>query len=326
MVLKQKTNFWEGRRVLVTGSEGFLGSWMAETLIRDGADVIGVDKAQPRLHSILSEQRHRMTAVTMDLSSWNGTQEIFREWAPEYVFHLAAEAIVGDVLEHPRSSFESNIQGTWNVLEACRTLPRLRQVLVASTDKAYGIHPDLPYTESCSLNADHPYDVSKACADMLARTYFQTYQLPCRVIRCGNIYGPGDFHRSRLIPDTIISALKQVPLRLRSDGSFTRDYIFVEDVVTAYLALAALDGPSRREDVAFNVSTDEPVRVDKVCELVHQIIGRDQPEPLRLNAATHEIPHQTLTSVKARAATGWKPRVSLKEGLQRTIEWYVSHE
>jgi CDP-glucose 4,6-dehydratase len=239
------------------------------------------------------------------------------------VFHLAAQAIVTTALRSPLATFESNIRGTYHLLEACRVHADLvKHVVVASSDKAYGESATLPYTEDMPLVGRHPYDVSKSCTDLLALTYAHTYQLPVIVARCGNIYGGGDLNWSRIVPGTIRSVLRNERPIIRSDGTFTRDYIYVRDVVEAYLALGSYVESKRGIGEAFNFSPESRVSVLEITREIQRLMKRPDLEPIVLNQAKAEIPNQYLDSSKAQRELGWAPRYSLEAGLLETIEWY----
>jgi CDP-glucose 4,6-dehydratase len=239
------------------------------------------------------------------------------------VFHLGAQTLVGAALRSPLATFEANVRGTWNLLEACRRSDGLvKRILVASSDKAYGTAPALPYREEMPMRGEHPYDVSKSCADLISRTYAVTYGLPVAVARCGNIYGGGDLNWSRIVPGTIRSVLRGERPILRSDGTFIRDYLFVDDVVNAYLLLAGRAGNDGVKGEAFNFSTERPCTVLEITHALLSLLGRTDLEPVVLNAARAEIHDQFLDSSKARRVLGWAPSFTLQEGLSRTIDWY----
>jgi CDP-glucose 4,6-dehydratase len=242
------------------------------------------------------------------------------------VFHLGAQTLVGTALRSPLLTFEANIRGTYHLLEACRRMqPLVRRVVVASSDKAYGEARELPYTEETPLLGRHPYDVSKSCTDLLAVAYASTYDLPVTIARCGNVYGGGDLNWSRIVPGTIRSLLRGERPLLRSDGSMTRDYIFVEDAVDAYLKLAeALDDPSVAGQ-AFNFAHGSPMSVLEIVDAIRTVMGATDLQPEILDTARSEIPHQHLDSSKARRQLGWEPGWQLHEGLGRTVEWYRSY-
>jgi CDP-glucose 4,6-dehydratase len=240
------------------------------------------------------------------------------------VLHLGAQTIVGTASRSAASTFESNIRGTWNLLEACRALPRLvKRVVVASSDKAYGEHPTLPYTEDAPLQGRFPYDVSKSCADLITFSYHCTYRLPVAVTRCGNLFGGGDLNFNRLIPGTIRSLLLDQRPLIRSDGSFVRDYFYVRDAVAAYLALAErMDDPAFHGQ-AFNFGTETPLSVLQVVDAIRQRMGKPQLEPIILNEASHEITRQYLDCAKARRLMGWRPGYTFEEGLDEAVTWYA---
>lgn len=315
-------NFWEGRNVLVTGYEGFLGSNMTKQLINYKAKVVGLDILTKRKWNILNKKNlDKIEIIRGSVVNHKLLNQIFGKYNIEFVFHLAAEAIVGKCLKYPRKAFSSNIQGTWNILEVCRNNSTIRGIVVTSSDKAYGIKNRLPYKENDSLAGSHPYDVSKSCGDLLAHTYFSTYNLPVCVTRCGNIYGPGDFNFSRIVPDTIRSILKNKQLVIRSDGNFTRDYIYVDDVVMGYLLLAEKMEKSNLFGEAFNFSNETPVSVLNLVKSIYKIAGKS-PNYRVLNQAEYEIPHQYLSAKKAKKILNWRPGYKLEEGLKRTIQWY----
>jgi CDP-glucose 4,6-dehydratase len=262
-----------------------------------------------------------MTVIKGSVTSYKLLEDILTRKKINVVFHLAAEAIVGQCLKNPRRTFSANILGTWNILETCRNVSSIQEVIVASSDKAYGSHKKLPYHENYALAGLHPYDVSKSCADLLAHTYFHTYGLPVCVTRCGNIYGPGDFHFSRIVPDVIRSAFKNNSLLIRSDGTFTRDYVYVDDIVDAYLCLAQKMRQLKVSGQAFNFSNETPVSVLELVKTIYILSGK-KPDYQILNRAECEIRHQYLSSVKAKKILDWKPCHTLGEGLKKTIAWY----
>ncbi|NMA28525.1 MAG: NAD-dependent epimerase/dehydratase family protein [Burkholderiales bacterium] len=317
---------WANRNVLVTGVSGFLGSWLAQALVDRGARVVGLVRDEPsqenrNYHRVAS----RIVRVRGELEDGNLMVRLVNEHEVEAVFHLGAQTIVGTANRHPLSTFTANIQGTWNLLEACRQAPLVRRVVVASSDKAYGdLERAEPVSEDAPLRGLHPYDVSKSCADLLAVAYHKTYGLPVAITRCGNFYGGGDLNFNRLVPGTVRAVLRgQAPV-LRSDGTFRREYVYVKDAVGCYLLLAEkLEQPGVAGE-AFNFSAQAPLGA---LEMVHEILraaGRPDltPRVLDLPEARLEIPYQALDSGKAHRVLGWTPRWSLREGLQETIEWY----
>lgn len=315
-------NFWRKKQVLVTGGEGFVASWLAKELVEAGAQVIAlVLDWVPRSTLTLIGMADQVTRVQGTVTDARLLQRVLHTYEIDTVFHLAAQALVGIASRSPVTTFEANIQGTWTVLEACRHCPSVERVVVASSDKAYGVHARLPYTEDFPLQGLYPYDASKACADILSRCYATTYGLPVGVTRCANIYGGGDLHTSRLIPEVIQAVLQGRPPVIRSDGSPTRDYLYIDDAVRAYLTLAEQLGRPEVRGQAFNFGTQSPI---SVLELVRQIIalaGVDL-EPQVLGISTGEIDHQYLDSSKAARLLGWHPQIDLPEGLRRTLAWY----
>ena len=318
-------NFWTDRNVLVTGCTGLLGSWLTEALFRTGANVVGlVRDGVPRSRLVQNGILGRINVVWGEVEDYFLLERVLNEYQVHTVFHLAAQTIVGIANQSPLSTFESNIRGTWHLLEACRTTSWVQQVVTASSDKAYGEHQQLPYSEEFPLIGRHPYDVSKSCADLLAQAYFTTYGLPVCVTRFGNLFGGGDLNFDRLVPGTIRSVVRQENPVIRSDGQFTRDYIYVVDATTGYMTLAkAMAGDSSIHGHAFNFSYESPLTAVEVVNKVLAQMGRDDLQPRILGEAGNEIPHQFLAAGKARERLGWRPSVNFDEGLRRTISWYV---
>jgi len=319
--------FWSGRPVLVTGGTGFVGSWLVKELVDRGADVVCLVRDHvPRCWLLLSGYLERVTSVRGDVEDYRTLERVLNEYEVETVFHLAAQTIVGTANRSPLATFEANIRGTYNLLEAVRVHSRtVRRVIVASTDKAYGRHEELPYTEDMPLRGSYPYDVSKSCADLITQAYARTYDLPAALVRCGNIYGGGDLNFNRLVPGTIRSlTLGRRPV-IRSDGTHTRDYLYVLDAVRGYLLLAeALSEPGVRGE-AFNFGTETPVTVLEMVRLLRALMGRLDLEPVVQGAASAEIDRQYLSAEKARRFLGWSPGYSLEEGLGETVAWYREH-
>jgi CDP-glucose 4,6-dehydratase len=313
-------------RALVTGGRGFAGSWLAKALLDTGAEVTSLDREADvstglELLGIAGE----VEDVAGDLRDGQLVGRLLRERSIDSVFHLAAQAIVGDANASPVPTFETNVEGTWAVLEACREAG-VERVVVASSDKAYGPHERLPYTEESALQPVYPYDVSKAAADLIARSYWYTYGLPVAVTRFANLYGGGDRNFSRLIPETVTAVLDGRPPVIRSDGSPERDFLYVEDAAAAYLAMAdALAGGSAAGE-AFNAGWGRPHPVREVVELICELgPGRVEPDYRGSGNPSGEIDRQYLDSAKIRGRIGWEPRVELREGLSRTLEWYAAH-
>ncbi len=315
---------WRGRPVLVTGATGIVGSAVCRRLLREGAEVVVVVRDwDPRSELLRSGDIQGCRVVQGALEDYASLERAISEHEISAVLHLGAQAIVGVALRSPLATFEANIRGTYNLLEACRVHQGLvMDIVVASSDKAYGDSDLLPYTEDMPLQGRHPYDVSKSCTDLLAHTYAHTYGLPVSIARCGNIYGGGDLNWSRIVPGTIRAALENRRPVLRSNGTNIRDYIFVDDVVDAYLALAERSHEEGIRGEAFNFSPETRVSVLDITRAVLKAMGHEDLEPEILGTATAEIQDQYLDSAKARARLGWKPLHDLSTGLAQTIPWY----
>ena len=275
----------------------------------------------PRSNLYQASQFEKMNVVQGALEDMQTIERALGEYEIDTVFHLAAQAIVGVANRHPVSTFEANILGTWNVLEACRRQPLIKRVIVASSDKAYGDQEQLPYDEDMPLNGKHPYDVSKSCADLISHTYYNTYGLPVCITRCGNLYGGGDLNFNRIIPQTIQLVLEGKAPEIRSDGTFIRDYFYIEDAVKAYLLLAEKMEEKGLVGEAFNFSNEIQLTVLELVDKILKAMGSEL-KPRILNQGTHEIKHQYLSAEKARKLLDWKPDYSIDEGLEKTIEWY----
>jgi CDP-glucose 4,6-dehydratase len=275
----------------------------------------------PRSNLYQGSQFEKMNVVQGALEDMQTIERALGEYEIDTVFHLAAQAIVGVANRHPVSTFEANILGTWNVLEACRRQPLIKRVIVASSDKAYGDQEQLPYDEDLPLNGKHPYDVSKSCADLISHTYYNTYGLPVCITRCGNLYGGGDLNFNRIIPQTIQLVLEGKAPEIRSDGTFIRDYFYIEDAVKAYLLLAEKMEEKGLVGEAFNFSNEIQLTVLELVDKILKAMGSEL-KPRILNQGTHEIKHQYLSAEKARKLLDWKPDYSIDEGLEKTIEWY----
>jgi CDP-glucose 4,6-dehydratase len=317
-------SFWKNRVVFVTGATGLLGSWLTRALLGRGARVVALVRDWvPESALLSSDDLHRVTVVRGDVCDGALLSRALCEYEIETVFHLAAQAIVGTARANPASTFEINVGGTWALLEAARKAPRVGQVLVASSDKAYGAHENLPYNEDTPLVGRHPYDCSKSCADLIAQSYAWTYGLPVGITRCGNLYGGGDLNWNRLIPGTIRSAIEGTAPIVRSDGLFTRDYLYVEDAALAYLRLAeGLAEGLAKPGAAFNFGHNQPVTVLDVVQRICEAAGRADLQPQVLGQASDEIRAQYLDSSRAYETLGWRPQWSFEEGLKRTLDWY----
>jgi len=317
-----RQKFWRDTRVMVTGATGLLGAWLIKRLLELDAFVLAVIRDRvPRSHLYRSGAYADVTMVHGCLEDYPLVERSLNEYEIDTVFHLGAQTIVGTANRSPLSTFEANIRGTWHVLEACRNHRSVRRILVASSDKAYGSHPDLPYMEETPLRGEHPYDVSKSCADLITQSYFKTYGLPVCITRCGNMYGGGDLNFNRLIPGTIRAVLRnEVPV-VRSDGTFVRDYIYVEDVVTGCLLVLEQMEAKQLAGEAFNFSNETPIGVLDLVNLITGIMGVSV-EPRVMDEVTGEIRSQHLSSRKARRVLGWKPNHDLRAGLEKTIKHY----
>jgi CDP-glucose 4,6-dehydratase len=314
------------RSAFVTGAYGLLGSWLCRALLDRGVRVAVLKRDDPAASALaLDGTEARCTVVRGDVRDLELIERVLAEEEVDSVFHLAAQAVVGTALHSPLSTWETNVRGTWTVLEASRRHGAAR-VVVASSDKAYGAHATLPYREDHELRARFPYDVSKACADLIARSYWHSHALPVAVTRCANLYGGGDLNRSRLIPEAVAAALRGRAPIIRSDGTPERDFLYVEDAVAAYLALTdALDSDAARGE-AFNAGSGRSHAVREVVEAVCRAVGTDlRPDIRGTGIPKGEIDRQWLDSSRLRALTGWEPRVDLAEGLARTVEWYRAH-
>jgi CDP-glucose 4,6-dehydratase len=313
---------WRDRRVLVTGATGIVGSHLCAKLVDIGAYVFALVRDDDPHSSFYRDGiAQQCSIVRGELQSFDTCMRAINGHDVDVVFHLGAQTLVETALRDPLETFESNLRGTYNLLEAARRLGIVKAFVVASSDKAYGDSVVLPYTEDMPLVGRHPYDVSKSCTDLLSTCYSVTYDLPVTIARCGNIYGSGDLNWSRIVPGTIRSILAGQRPILRSNGTNIRDYIYVADVVSAYLALAEqIDHPQVRGG-AFNFSPETQVDVFGIVSAISRVM-ESSLEPLVLNTATHEIKDQTLDARKARNVLGWTPSWSLDAGLRETVPWY----
>jgi CDP-glucose 4,6-dehydratase len=317
------TNPWHRCRVFVTGCTGLLGTWLTEWLVDRGADVVGlVRDTVPPSDFYRRGLAARIVTVHGEVENYDLLERAVNEYEIEVVFHLAAQTIVGVANENPRSTFSTNIAGTWNVLEAVRRSSRVRAVVVASSDKAYGTQSELPYREEAPLVGRHPYDVSKSCADLLAQTYWSSYRVPVGITRCGNFYGGGDLNFNRIVPGTIRSVIDGQRPIVRSDGTLVRDYFYVKDGVGAYTLLAEKLLAGECHGQAFNFSNELQVTVLDLVQTIAGLMERPDLSPVVQDATRNEIPHQYLSAERARRELGWKPHYALEHGLRETIEWY----
>jgi CDP-glucose 4,6-dehydratase len=315
--------FWKNKNVFVTGATGLLGSWLTESLVSAGAHVtVLVRDWVPESLFVSQQTFQHVTVVRGDICDIAVVERIINEYEIDTVFHLGAQTIVQTANRSPLSSFESNIKGTWTVLEACRHVGTVQRIVIASTDKAYGTQKILPYTEEMPLLAEHPYDVSKACADMIARAYFATYGLPVAVTRCGNIYGGGDLNFNRIIPGTIKSIHNNEHPVIRSDGTYVRDYIYIKDVIAGYVLLAENLHRKEIQGESFNFSTNNRISVLDIVRQITELMNSSLQPDVQNNARA-EIKAQYLSSEKAAKLLNWRAQYDIKEGLKETIAWYT---
>jgi CDP-glucose 4,6-dehydratase len=319
-------HFWQDRRVFVTGASGLVGGWLVEALLKQGADVVVLLRDWvPHSRLLHKKLIEKVTIVRGDLSCPKQLERILAEYEIKSVIHLAAQTIVPIANKNPLSTFESNIAGTWNLLEACRLTKSIDSVVLASSDKAYGDVPKLPYDETMPLAAVYPYDVSKACADMIAQSYAKSFGLPVAITRCGNFFGGGDLNWNRIIPGTIRSVIREQAPIIRSNGTLIRDYIYVEDAVSAYMTLCEhLSNNPNLKGEAFNFSNGSQYTVLELTQLI-LLAMNSSSKPVLLNESKGEIQAQSLDSTKAQTMLGWKALFGIEQGLKKTIDWYQSY-
>ena len=317
---------WRDRPVLVTGCTGLIGAWLTQALVAQGARVVGlVRDAVPRTTFTEWDLASKIVVIRGDLADFPLLERTLAEYEIDTVFHLAALAAIPVANHTPLATFETNIRGTYHVLEACRRTSTIQRVVVASSDKAYGTQPNLPYDETDSLHGDYPYDVSKSCVDLLAQSYWKTYHLPVCITRCANMFGAGDLQWTRIVPRTIRLALRDEAPTIRSDGQFKRDYCYVQNIAEAYLTLAEQMREVGCEGEAFNFGSETPRTVLELVDTILGLMGKRQLLPAIHNTATGEIKQQWLCCEKAHRVLGWTATVGLEEGLTETIAWYTQY-
>ena len=319
--------FWKGRSVFVTGAAGFIGSWLTKDLLARGARVTALIDDLPRRSELArSGDVRRIRVARGRLENLALLRRIIRSNSIDTVFHLGAQTIVSDAYRAPFDTFESNVRGTYNLMEACRQAPSVGRIIVASSDKAYGDQKILPYREDTALQGRFPYDVSKSCTDLIAQSYYHAYRLPVAILRCGNVFGGGDLNDSRIVPGTIRALLRGEAPVIRSDGKYVRDYIYVKDVSAAYLTVAERLVAGKLQGEAFNFGNDKPWSVLAMVALLRKALKREDLRPEILNVAKAEIREQYLASGKARKMLKWRPRYSMSTAVAETVAWYRDAE
>lgn len=320
-------NIWKNKNVLVTGASGMVGSWLVKRLLSEGARVTVLLLDQdPQSELIRSGDVSKCQVVSGDLRNRGDVGRAVFSSECEYIFHLGAQTIVSTAVFDPVYTFETNITGTWNLYDVVRTSGKqISGIIVASSDKAYGTALNLPYDESTPLHGEGPYDMSKSCTDLIARSYFLTYRIPTVIARCGNIYGGGDLNWSRIVPGTIRDLLVGDTPKIRSNGKFLRDYVYVQDAVDAYLSMASQISNNAVNGQAFNFSREEPLSVMDIYKAISFAVTQKYVEPIILDNAKNEIIDQHLSSKKAKSILKWESSYDLRRGLEETVSWYRSY-
>ncbi|MBR9706798.1 NAD-dependent epimerase/dehydratase family protein [Candidatus Pacearchaeota archaeon] len=313
----------KGKRIFITGASGIVGYWLTAHLHDIGSEVtIFMRDFVPKSNLIKSSIFGKVNVVSGELEDYLNIERALNEYEIDTVFHLGAQTIVKTANRSPLGTFNSNVRGTWNVLEACRNSKLVKNIVIASSDKAYGSSDKLPYTEDMPLTGEHPYDVSKSCSDLIAQSYAKTYGMPIGVARCGNIFGGNDLNFNRIVPETIKSLFNEEKPIIRSDGTFKRDYIYVKDVIQSYLTIAENLNREEIKGECFNFGNDKPLTVLEIVNTIIKLMKKENLKPKILNEAKGEIKNQYLNSKKARKLLNWKPQFTLEQGLIETIEWY----
>jgi CDP-glucose 4,6-dehydratase len=320
-------SFWKARTTLVTGGTGLMGGWLVKQLLVEGAEVVLLVRDQvPNSMAVREKLLDHCVVVRGSLADFSVLRRTMQEYSVDTVFHLAAQPIVGVAKADPMGTLEANVQGTWHVLEAARSTASVKQIIVASSDKAYGDSDNLPYVESHPLAGRYPYDCSKSCADLISTMYATTYRLPASVVRCANLFGGGDLNFNRVIPGVIQATLRNEPFVIRSDGKFVRDFLYVKDAALGYMFIAErLAGNGALIGEPFNLSLESRLSVLDVVDVVLGLMERQDLEPVILNQASAEIREQYMDCSKARRMLGWAPRYTFAEGIRETIAWYAQH-
>jgi len=314
---------WRNRNVFITGCTGLLGSWLTKALVDRRANVVGLVRDNvPRANFSRLGLDKLARTVRGQVEDYFLLERIINEYEIDTVFHLAAQTIVTIANRNPLSTFDANIKGTWNILEACRRNPTVRRIIVASSDKAYGEHRVLPYEETIALKGSYPYDVSKSCADLIAFAYYNTFKLPICITRCGNFYGGGDLNFNRIVPGTIRSVILNERPIIRSDGTLIRDYIYILDATEAYILLAERMEELPIHGEAFNFSNELQITVLDLTKAILKLMDREDLQPIIANETKSEIKHQYLSADKAKRILKWRPKYTLEKGLRETIAWY----
>lgn len=316
--------FWNGRRVLITGANGFIGAWLSRTLIDLGAQVTGYDKSDSGALDLHPDVKPRVKIVLGDLTDQAKMEQTLADGQIQTLYHLAAQSNIAIARGGPVPAFESNIRGTWSVLDACRVYGKLETIAVAASNTVYGDHDRHPFDESFALNANHPYSASKACADILARCYAATWGLPIAIARATNTYGGADPNLARIVPGTFLSILRGQQPEIRSDGTPTKGYLYVKDTVNAYRLLGERAAEDAVRGQPVNFHPDKPSSVLELVQTMVNVADRPDLSP-RVTGKPGKYEFEHLTNQRARDVLGWTPQYSLEAGLRETFQWYQAH-